>query len=99
MSGTKPALTGLQARKQLLLLESEMNRVQLGSDYVSLHQEVSSLWHAGRSLVATAGSLLTGFKTLRQLWSAKETQGKLPLVMQLLSMATSFWMMKKTGKK
>ena len=98
MSGSKPALTSLEARKQLLLLESEMNRVQLRSDCTSLRIETVHLWERGHTLVTTASLVFTGFKTLPSLWNGEtrargqEQKGIWPALLKLVKTGAALWM-------
>ncbi|MCD6049626.1 MAG: hypothetical protein K0Q55_1029 [Verrucomicrobia bacterium] len=102
MPGSKPALSCLQARKQLLLLESELNRAQFRSDCASLSQEVSAIVEEGRSWVNTASMLFTGFKAVRRMWSDKgdsrPRQGVFSSLLQLIRTGASIWMKIRGGK-
>jgi len=55
-----PSLTPLAARKQLLLVESEINRAEFGHDWNCLCEGAAGLAHQARSIasLATAGAAL-----------------------------------------
>jgi hypothetical protein len=62
MPQTESELTPLESRKQLLLAESEANRMQLSDEWHSLHEAMSGLAHQARSglALASGASLLLG---------------------------------------
>ena len=75
MSGKKIHLTALESRKQLLLVESELNRVQLGVELRELKGEVHHLQqqvHAFGSIASTAAKLAATFSAIGQAFTHKE---------------------------
>ncbi len=58
MSGKNTGLTPLQSRKQLLLAESELNRIQLVADITTLTANVHALTGRAKSLGSVASSAL-----------------------------------------
>jgi hypothetical protein len=76
MSGEKSNLTSLESRKQLLLLESELNRVQLLEDLNRLRGEVRRLKNkvCGIGSLASAAALFPLFSIFRQTLEERENQ-------------------------
>jgi hypothetical protein len=81
MSGKKPQLKPLEARKQLLLVESELNRVQLLQEVRDLKleigrlkQQVSAVGSTGRTLATLVAtfSAFSGTFTRRAPAAAEE---------------------------
>ena len=69
MFGKNLHLNALQSRKQLLLAESELHRVQLAQDWQSARQEVQALARQARTiscLVAVGTTLLAGLAAGRR---------------------------------
>jgi len=62
-------LKPLQARKQLLLVESEVNRAQLASDWAALTRHVGVWRHEFHVLSSTTTSLFRGIRTVREIVS------------------------------
>jgi hypothetical protein len=91
MSGSKPSLTDLQTRKQLLLLESDLNRAQMRSDYAALHQEAAGFWRAGETLITSVSFLYAGIKAIRRFRSENSGGGILPTLFKLVNLGISFW--------
>jgi hypothetical protein len=74
MLGEKPHLTPLESRKQLLLLESELNRALLLSEARQLKNELHQLSNQVRSLgslVSSAAHLAGTFADIGQTFSAR----------------------------
>lgn len=65
MSGKTNGLTPLEARKQLLLVESELNRMQLVSELREFKTEFGHL----KTQVQVFGSILSSATTLTQTFS------------------------------
>ena len=68
MSGTNFHLTPLESRKQLLLVESELNRAQLINELHAFKSEVNLLKeevHAFSSIASSAAKLVTTFSAIR----------------------------------
>lgn len=88
MSGEKPDLTSLESRKQLLLLESELNRVQLLEDLNGLRSEVKRLKnqvHCIGSLASAAAMFFSTLSIFRRTSGEHENQAdKPPCISRLL---------------
>ena len=78
MPGEKPKLTPLAARKQLLLLESDLNRAQfieaLHDWKDAFHRSKEHLTRFG-TIASTAARLTTTFSTARRLFSRNSNPG------------------------
>ena len=77
MFGEKPKVTSLETRKQLLLLESDLNRAQ----FIEAVQDWKDEFHRTKehltrlgSMVSLAGKLAATFSTARQLFSRRLCQ-------------------------
>jgi len=69
MSGKNPRLNPLELRKQLLLAESELNRVQLVGDVAALQAGVCALAARAKtyeSIASSAAVLVTGLAALQR---------------------------------
>lgn len=88
MSGKKSSLTSLESRKQLLLLESELNRVQLLEDLNGLRNEIKRLKNRMSgigSLASTAAAFFSLFSIFRRTLGEHENQtDKPPWISRLL---------------
>jgi hypothetical protein len=74
MPKTKFELSPLESRKQLLLAESEANRMQLSEEWRSLQGAVSGLAHQARSgitLASGASLLVAGWAAFRRFRRAR----------------------------
>jgi len=75
MSGTKPRVKPLALRKQLLLAESEVNRVQFANDWHALTDEAREVTCHARSLwsaiASTAATGIAGIKAWRDLRASR----------------------------
>lgn len=73
MFGTKSRLNNLALRKQLLLAESEVNRVQFANEWHNLVDETREATRHARSVMssvaATVSMGIAGFKTMREMRS------------------------------
>lgn len=103
MPGSKPTLTSLEARKQLLLVESELNRAEWCSDCAALKEEVEGLVNEGRTFVSTASFIFAGFKAVRSFWSARHDgeenrPGVFALLMRLITTGANIWRKGHAGK-
>jgi hypothetical protein len=71
MDGTQPRLSSLEVRKQLLIVESEVNRTRLEQTWLCLRRETDELTRQARAtcstLVSTASVGIAGFKAFRKL--------------------------------
>lgn len=68
MSGKSPRLNPLQLRKQLLLAESELNRVQLAGDLAALKAGFRTIRERAKpfeSIASSAAALVTGLAACR----------------------------------
>ena len=69
MFGRKPRLSPLAVRKQLLIAESEVNRVRLNQEWQTLAKEIGSVAERAQSfgkMAVLATSLLAGLVALRR---------------------------------
>src|ERR1019366_4564962 len=65
--GKNPRMNPLQSRKQLLIVESELNRAQLAGDLAALKADVRALSDRAKSISSIASSvamLVTGLAAL-----------------------------------
>jgi len=100
MFGEKPKLTSLETRKQLLLLESDLNRAQFVEavqDWKDeFHQTKEHLTQFG-SMVSLVGRLAATFSTVRRLFSRPAADGGkkswLSLLFDGMTAGTSLWQM------
>jgi hypothetical protein len=75
MSGKTHGLTPLETRKQLLLVESELNRMQLVNElreFKSEYQELKKQVHALRSIMSSATTLTETFNQIRSVFTQDE---------------------------
>jgi hypothetical protein len=104
MPGSKSTLTCLEARKQLLLVESELNRAEWCSDCAALKDEVDGLVNEGRSFFTTASFVFAGFKAVRGFWSERRQAGEedrpgvFALLIKLIKTGASIWRKGYEGK-
>jgi len=99
MPGKKPQLTSLETRKQLLLVESELNRAQLLNDLRDFKNEIHNLKQQVGGMVsiaAAAAKLATTFSAIGQAFSHRNEDEKenSPWISTLLNGAkagTSLW--------
>lgn len=104
MSGEKIVLltNTLGARKQLLLMESEMNRVELRREMARFDGEVERIVNEGKFLFSAASTIITGFKLVRRFWSGHRAGATGPppasplawfsTFKELFSLGTNFWL-------
>lgn len=79
MPGKKFNLTALESRKQLLLVESELNRAQLLNELRELKGEMHHLQeqvHAIGTIASSAAKLATTFSAISQAFTHKDTAEK-----------------------
>jgi hypothetical protein len=105
MSRKEPELTSLAARKQLLLLESELNRVYLCEAVHELKLEIlrskQRLSELG-TVASTATKLLTTVSTASRLLSRRQTDGQrswLSFLFDGLTTGTSLWLLLRSNHK
>jgi hypothetical protein len=70
MSGKNYSLTPLEVRKQLLLVESELNRVQLLNDVRALQHEIQLVTNHVRAIGSFASSVAKMADTVSSIGSA-----------------------------
>ena len=101
MSGKKSQLTSLETRKQLLLVESELNRVQLLNELSDFKNEIHHLkhqvWEMG-SIAASAAKLATTFSAIGQAFShrnegEKEKPSWISTFLNGAKAGTSLWLL------
>ena len=97
MPGKKFQLTPLETRKQLLLVESELNRVLLLNEVRDFKNEIHHLkhqvWEIG-SIAASAAKLATAFSAIGQAFSHRNEGEKTLWISTVLNGAqagTSLW--------
>jgi len=78
-------LTPLESRKQLLLVESEVNRAQLASDWAEFRGQISVWKDEIHTIGSTASSVFTGVKAI----SGVIRNGKSSLASTLFNVARS----------
>lgn len=97
MFGKNPRLNPLELRKQLLIAESELNRVQLVQEWQTMADGARSLAdRAGTSgsLVSAAASLMAGLASFRHS-KPVNAEAKCPWLQTLLkgaSLVSNFWL-------
>ena len=101
MSGKDPRLTPLQSRKQLLIAESEIIRVQLLQDWQKMADGLTSLGDRAKSFNTTAStivSLVVGLATFTGRKSAP-TSAKTSWFQKVLTgvrVASTIWLLFRT---
>jgi hypothetical protein len=76
MPGKNLHLTPLESRKQLLLVESELNRAQLLNELHDLNNEIQNLKsqvQAAGALVSSAAKLATTFSAIGSAFTHRDT--------------------------
>jgi len=68
MPGPHHQLTALQVRKQLLLVESEVNRAQLVAELEGLNNHVQGLAHQCKTFASLVSSVASGVNSIRSMW-------------------------------
>jgi hypothetical protein len=97
MSGKKSQLSPRQTRKQLLIAESELNRVRLSEEWQYMTHEVRDLAHRAKTIASWASSaalLVAGLRALRRAAPASGT-AKVSWFKKLLNgarMASTLWL-------
>jgi hypothetical protein len=105
MPGEKSKLTSLDTRKQLLLLESDLNRAQ----FVEALQEWKDEFHRTKehltrlgSMASLAARLAATFSTARRLFSRPAEGGKkswLSFLFDGMTAGTSLWYMMRSQRR
>jgi len=99
MPGENVHLTPLESRKQLLLLESELNRAQLLNEVHDLKNEIHRLkdqLHAIGSVASSAAKLADTVSAIGRAFSHREEGDKASWISRLLNGAktgTSLWLL------
>ncbi len=97
MSGKTSQLTPLETRKQLLLVESELNRVQLVNEVRDFKSEIQRLKHQVGGIVSTAElatKVAGAFSEVGRAFSHRDEDEKPSWISTLLNGAkagTSLW--------
>jgi hypothetical protein len=107
MPGKTSALTALETRKQLLLVESELNRVQLLNELRDFKNEVGQLQQHARemgSMLASVAKLADTFSAIGQAFShsAGDEKEKSPWLSKLLNGAKagmSLWRLFRSDRR
>jgi hypothetical protein len=71
MSGPNPRLSALQAQKQILVAESELNRAQLEQDWRTLADEVHALAAETRTIRSFVGATTSLVAGVASFWRKK----------------------------
>ena len=103
MFGRKPRLNPLAVRKQLLIAESEVNRVRLNQEWQTLAKEIGSVAERAQSfgkMAASATLLLAGLVALRRNASAPVAAKTswLGKIIGGVRMATTVWLAWRTHR-
>ena len=102
MPGETSQLTPLETRKQLLMAESELNRVQLGNDFHILKNEILRLKHQVFEM-GSITSLATAFFAAIRAISHRDERDGTSWISTLLNCAragTSLWrLFRSRGRK
>jgi hypothetical protein len=96
MSGKNPRLKALESRKQLLIAESELNRVHLLHALDTLAGEVHALANQAKtigSMASAVASLVAGLTTFRrqQRASAAEKPSWWQTITKVAGLVSSLW--------
>ena len=97
MPGEKSKMTPIETQKQLLLLESDLNRARLietAQEWkAACHHTKERLAHLG-AMASTAATVATTFSTVRRFFTRSKTgenKGWLSLLLDGMSTGTSLW--------
>ncbi len=96
MFGIKPRITPLEARKRLLVLESELNRLQFGREWEKLtdsYQALSQTVQTVRSVASMIGMVVKGVSAFggRKSSKAERESSWIQKGMQGAQMASALW--------
>jgi hypothetical protein len=97
MSGRTPRLNPLESRKQLLLAESELNRIQLAGDMAALTAGVRTLADRAKSfgsIASSAAVLVAGLAAFRRVKTV-DAEAKPSWVQTILKgagLVSTFWL-------
>ena len=105
MSGRKSQLTPFESRKQLLLVESELNRAQLINEMRDFKNEIQHLNHQVVGIVSTASlaaKLVAAFSGVGRAFSHRDEDEKPSWFFTLLNGAkagTSLWRLMRSVRR
>ena len=107
MSGRKSQLTPFESRKQLLLVESELNRAQLINEMRDFKNEIHHLNHQVVGIVSTASlaaKLVAAFSGVRRAFShSDEGENEKPSWFSTLlngaKVGTSLWRLMRSVRR
>jgi hypothetical protein len=98
MLGKKSVLNSLEARRQALVAESEVNRTQFNHEWAALKQEVARLTTPMRKTsryISSGMKVLGAFSALRKVWSqTHDANGKrnwIATLVQTARIGISLW--------
>ncbi len=96
MSGKNPRLSVLAARKQLLIAESELNRVHLVNEWQTMAEEAHSFANQAKTIAAitsAVAALAAGLSSFRRKKStpAAEKPAWWRTILKGAGMLSSFW--------
>lgn len=101
MLGKNPRLTALQARKQLLIAESELNRAQLAGDLAEIKKNASALAENAKSFTvvgSAVGAVIAGVRAFARHKAAGATNepkakpSAFRTILRGASLVSSIWM-------
>ena len=97
MSGKEPHLSPLEARKRLLIAESELNRATLVEEWQTIRQELSGLAHRAKTVGGwvSAAALLAGGVTACRGAPSEPAPSKVSWLQKLLRgarLALTIWL-------
>ena len=97
MFGENPRMKALQARKQLLVLESELNRAQLVRDVADLTTGVRAITARARSLSSLASSAAMLISALAAFWRRKSPEAsakpsRLQTILKVAGLVSTLWL-------
>ena len=105
MSWKKSELTPLEARKQLLLVESELNRVRLINEVRDFKNEIHRLKHQVSevgSMASLAAKLGAAFSSVGRAFSRCNDSDKTSWISKLAAVAkfgTSLWLLFRSSRR
>jgi hypothetical protein len=87
-------MNSLESRKQLLIVESELNRAQLALEWQAMAEEVHALSDQARtvrSMASATASLVAGLASLRRKKSAPEKPSWVQTALKSAGLISEFW--------
>jgi len=95
MPGQKPDVTSLETRKQLLVMESDLNRAYLCEEIVRLADDLRAVGNELHSAAAVASSIFTTFAPKNN-GAAEESPPEKPswvsTIVRGVKLGTSLWL-------